>query len=29
VRTGPDGSTFTVAFPPHPRAAELAHHEQE
>ena len=29
VRTGPDGSTFTVAFPPHPRAAELVHHEQE
>jgi signal transduction histidine kinase len=29
VRTGPDGSTFTLAFPPHPRAAELAHDEQE
>jgi two-component system sensor histidine kinase MprB len=29
VRTGPDGSTFTLAFPPHPRAAELVHHEQE
>jgi two-component system sensor histidine kinase MprB len=26
VRTGPDGSTFTLAFPPHPRAAEV---EQE
>jgi two-component system sensor histidine kinase MprB len=22
VRTGPDGSTFTLAFPPHPRAVE-------
>jgi two-component system sensor histidine kinase MprB len=29
VRTGPDGSTFTLAFPPHPRATELVHHEQE
>jgi two-component system, OmpR family, sensor histidine kinase MprB len=23
VRTGPDGSTFTLAFPPHPRPAEV------
>ena len=23
VRTGPDGSTFTLAFPPHPSAAEV------
>jgi signal transduction histidine kinase len=23
VRTGPDGSTFSLAFPSHPRAAEL------
>jgi two-component system sensor histidine kinase MprB len=23
VRTGPDGSTFTLAFPPYPRAAEV------
>jgi two-component system, OmpR family, sensor histidine kinase MprB len=29
VRTGPDGSTFTLAFPPHPRAAELVHRRQE
>jgi two-component system sensor histidine kinase MprB len=29
VRTGPDGSTFTLAFPPDPRAAEVIHHEQE
>jgi two-component system sensor histidine kinase MprB len=29
VRTGPDGSTFTLAFPPLARAAELVHHEQE
>ncbi len=29
VRTGPDGSTFTLAFPPLPRAAELVHHEHE
>ena len=29
VRTGPDGSTFTLAFPPHPHAAEVVHHEQE
>jgi two-component system, OmpR family, sensor histidine kinase MprB len=29
VRTGPDGSTFTLAFPPHPRAAELVPREQE
>jgi len=28
VRTGPGGSTFTLAFPP-PRAAETVHHEQE
>jgi two-component system sensor histidine kinase MprB len=29
VRTGPDGSIFTLAFPPHPRAAELVPREQE
>ncbi len=29
VRTGPDGSTFTLAFPPQPRAAEVAPCEQE
>ena len=29
VRTGPDGSTFTLAFPPLARAAELVYHEQE
>jgi two-component system, OmpR family, sensor histidine kinase MprB len=29
VRTGQDGSTFTLAFPSHPRAAELVHHERE
>jgi two-component system, OmpR family, sensor histidine kinase MprB len=29
VRTGPDGSTFTLGFPPHPCAAELMHHEQQ
>ena len=29
VRTGPGGSTFTLAFPPHPRAAEVMRHEQE
>ncbi len=29
VRTGPGGSTFTLAFPPHPRAAEVVRHEQE
>jgi len=29
VRTGPDGSTFALAFPPHPRAAEVVQHEQE
>jgi two-component system, OmpR family, sensor histidine kinase MprB len=29
VRTGPDGSTFTLAFPPDPRAAEIVHHEQD
>jgi two-component system, OmpR family, sensor histidine kinase MprB len=29
VRTGPDGSTFTLAFPLHPRAAEFAPREQE
>jgi two-component system, OmpR family, sensor histidine kinase MprB len=27
VRTGPDGSTFTLAFPPRPRAAELMQDE--
>jgi len=29
VRTGPDGSTFTLAFPLHPRAAEVSPREQE
>jgi two-component system sensor histidine kinase MprB len=29
VRTGPDGSTFTLAFPPDPRSAEVMHHDQE
>jgi two-component system sensor histidine kinase MprB len=29
VRTGQDGSTFTLAFPPQPRAAELVPREQE
>jgi signal transduction histidine kinase len=29
VRTGPDGSTFTLAFPAHPRAAEVVNPEQE
>jgi two-component system, OmpR family, sensor histidine kinase MprB len=29
VRSGPDGSTFTLAFPPHPCAAEAAPREQE
>jgi two-component system, OmpR family, sensor histidine kinase MprB len=29
VRTGPGGSTFTLAFPPHPPAAELVPREQE
>jgi two-component system, OmpR family, sensor histidine kinase MprB len=29
VRTGPDGSTFTLAFPPHPHTAELAHDEPD
>jgi two-component system sensor histidine kinase MprB len=29
VRTGSDGSTFTLAFPPHPRTAELAPDEQD
>jgi two-component system, OmpR family, sensor histidine kinase MprB len=29
VRTGPDGSTFTLTFPPHPRAAEVSPREQE
>ncbi len=29
VRTGPDGSTFTLAFPPRPRAAEVSPREQE
>ena len=29
VRTGSEGSTFTLAFPPHPRTAELVQHEQE
>jgi two-component system sensor histidine kinase MprB len=29
VRTGPDGSTFTLAFPPLPRAAEVSPREQE
>jgi two-component system, OmpR family, sensor histidine kinase MprB len=29
VRTGPDGSTFTLAFPPHPRAADVVPREQE
>ena len=29
VRTGPGGSTFTLAFPPHPRAAEGVQDERE
>jgi two-component system sensor histidine kinase MprB len=29
VRTGPDGSTFTLAFPPLPRAAEISPREHE
>ena len=29
VRTGPDGSTFTLAFLPHPRAAEVSPRERE
>ena len=29
VRTGPDRSTFTLAFPPDPRAAEVMRHERE
>ena len=29
VQTGPDGSTFTLAFPPHPHAAEVSPREQE
>ena len=29
VRTGPDGSTFTLAFPPPPRAAKVSPGEQE
>jgi len=29
VRTGPDGSTFTLAFPPHPPAAEPVLPDQE
>ncbi len=29
VRTGPDGSTFTLAFPLHPRAAEVSPRERE
>jgi two-component system, OmpR family, sensor histidine kinase MprB len=29
VRTGPDGSTFTLAFPSHRPAAEIVHHGQE
>ncbi len=29
VRTGPDGSTFTLAFPPQPRSAGIVHHERE
>jgi two-component system sensor histidine kinase MprB len=29
VRTSPDGSTFTLAFSPHPPAAELVPREQE
>ena len=29
VRTGPDGSTFTLAFPPDPRAAGVMRHERE
>ena len=29
VRTGARGSTFTLAFPPHPLAAEVVHREQE
>jgi hypothetical protein len=29
VRTGPGGSTFTLAFLPHARAAEVSLREQE
>jgi two-component system sensor histidine kinase MprB len=29
IRTGPDGSTFTLEFRPHPRAAELVHDERD
>jgi two-component system sensor histidine kinase MprB len=29
VRTGPDGSTFTLAFPPHQRATDVVHQQQE
>jgi two-component system sensor histidine kinase MprB len=29
VRTGPDGSTFTLAFPPYPCAPEVSPREQE
>jgi two-component system sensor histidine kinase MprB len=29
VRTGPGGSTFTLAFPPHARAARVSPNEQE
>jgi two-component system sensor histidine kinase MprB len=29
VRTGPDGSTFTLAFPPHPAAADVVPDEWE
>jgi two-component system sensor histidine kinase MprB len=29
VRTGPDGSTFVLAFPPHPPSAELSSLEHE
>jgi len=29
VRTGPDGSTFILTFPPHPQGAEVSPHELE